>query len=149
MSYEERNAWAAMLVNVMIVTYFGWKVFTMNAEGAFAGENGPVIWAQTVLWMIPVSIVATIVLTIVFNIAASIAANDENPDFTTDERDKRFSARSMIAAMIVISVGWIGGLVLLAMGGAVLVTLNVVLFGFAAGSFASDVTKIFFYRRGY
>jgi len=149
MSYEERNAWAAMLVNVLIVGYFGWKVITMNADGAFAGPDGPTIWARTVLWMIPASIVATIVLTIVFNIAAGVAARGENPDYTTDERDKRFSARSMITAMIVISLGWLGGLILLAMGGAVLVTLNVVLFGFAAGSFASDVTKIFFYRRGY
>ncbi len=149
MSYEERNAWAAMVVNVMIVAYFGWKVLTMSAEGAFDGADGPMIWAQTVLWMIPASIVATIILTIVFNIAAGIAARGEDPDFTTDERDQRFSARSMIASMIVISIAWLGGMVLLAMGGAVLVMLNILLFGFAAGSFASDVTKIFFYRRGY
>ena len=149
MPYEERNAWVALIANVLIVSWFGWKVWTMSADGAFDGPDGLALWARTVLWMIPVSIVATIILSILFSIGASIATRDTDPSFVSDERDKRFSARGMIATMVVVSAGLIGGLVLLAFGGSAFVALNLILFSFAFGAFVSEALRLYFYRRGY
>lgn len=149
MSYEERNAWVELIANVLIVSFFAYRVWTMNGEGAFDGSDGLTVWAQTVLWMIPISIVVTVVLTILVNVAAGVVARDHDPDFTSDERDKRFSGRGMIAAMVVSSAGLLIALGHLALGGSAFFALNIILFSFAAASFSSDVLKIFFYRRGY
>jgi hypothetical protein len=149
MSYEERNTWVELIANVVIVAWFGHRVWTLNGEGAFDGADGLTVWAQTVLWMIPISIVMTVVLSILFNIGASVAMRDHDPSFISDERDKRFGSRGMMVAMGVASTGLILGLVLLALGGTALVTLNVVLFAFAFGAFASQAVRLYFYRRGY
>ena len=149
MNYEERNAWVSLVTGLLVAGYFLQKVMAMHGAGEFAGPDGLTVWAQTVLWMIPASIVLTIVLTILVNIGAGIITQDHNPDFTTDERDKRFSGRAILAAMIVASAGLLIALGHLALGGAVFLALNVILFGFAAGSLFSDALKIFFYRRGY
>jgi hypothetical protein len=149
MSYEERNAWVELFANVLIISFFGYRVWTLSGEGAFGGANGLTVWARTVLWMIPVSIVVTIVLTILFNIGAAVAMRDHDPGFVSDERDKRFGSRGMIAAIVVASAGWVIGLVLLALGGTALVTFNVILFAFAFGAFASQAVRLYFYRRGY
>ncbi|MBU1173823.1 MAG: hypothetical protein KKH72_00330 [Alphaproteobacteria bacterium] len=149
MNYEERNTWVSLVTGILVVGYFLGKVLAMNENGEFAGVDGLTVWARTVLWMIPVSIVLTIVLTILVNIAAGIAEKDHDPDFTSDERDKRFSGRGMIAAMVVSSIGLLAALGHLALGGDAFLAFNVILFTFAAASLSSDVLKLFFYRRGY
>lgn len=146
MSYEERNTVAAIVVNLCVVAFFAWLIMSMYGDGAFAGDEGLAVWARTVLWVIPASVVASIVVTILFNIVFSIATQDEDPDTTVDERDRSISIKGMRVTMIVASAGFIGALALLALGWSPLIGLNVILAGFALGDLGGSVTRMALYR---
>jgi CHASE2 domain-containing sensor protein len=118
----------------------------MYGEGAFAGDEGLAVWARTVLWVIPASVVASIVVTILFNIVFSIATQDEDPDTTVDERDRSISIKGMRVTMVVASAGFIGALAMLALGWSPLIGLNVILAGFALGDLSGSVTRMALYR---
>ena len=148
MGYEERNTLVAIFVNVSVVAGFVWLILSMQGEGAFAGSDGLTVWARTVLWIIPASIVATIVITIVFNIVFAIATREADVDTVVDERDRSISILGMRVTMVVASVGFIGALVMLAVGWPVFLALNLILAGFALGDLCGSLTRLFLYRRG-
>lgn len=149
MTLEERNNLVAIFNNLIVSGYFAWRIFGMHLEGAFAGSDGLAIWAQTVLWVIPISIVASIVLTIVFNIIFAIAVRDPNPEMVSDERDRQFGRRSIITSVFVASAGFIFSLVILALGWDVFLALNVILVGFVLADLIGSLVKFASYRRGY
>lgn len=149
MTYQERNNLVAIFNNLIVSGYFAWRIYGMYLEGAFDGPDGLTIWAQTVLWVIPVSIIASIILTIVFNILFAIAARDPNPEMVSDERDRQFGARSIVTAVIVASAGFILALVVLALGLDGFYALNLILVGFVLADLIGSLVKLVSYRRGY
>lgn len=149
MTYEDRNNFVAIFNNLIVSGYFVWRIYGMYLEGAFEGPDGLAIWAQTVLWVIPISIVASIILTILFNIFFAIASRDHNPETVSDERDRQFGRRSIITAVIVASAGFILALVILALGWDVFYALNLILVGFVLADLLGSLVKFISYRRGY
>lgn len=149
MTYQERNNLVAIFNNLIVSGYFTWRIYGMYLEGGFDGPVGLTIWAQTVLWVIPVSIIASIILTIVFNIVFAIAARDPNPEMVSDERDRQFGSRSIVTAVIVASAGFILALVVLALGFDVFYALNLILVGFVLADLIGSLVKLISYRRGY
>lgn len=149
MTYEDRNNLVAIFNNLIVSGYFVWRIYGMYLEGAFEGPDGLSLWAQTVLWVIPVSIAATIVLTIAFNIVFAIAVRDPNPEMVSDERDRQFGRRSIMTSVFVASAGFILSLVLLALGGEVFYALNLILVGFVLADLSGSLVKFISYRRGY
>jgi len=149
MTHEERNNLIAIVTSLLINGWLGWRVWTLYQAGEFAGPDALMLWARTVLWVIPASVVLTIILTIVFTILFAIATRDENPDFTVDERDKNFGRRGMIAAMVVASGGFLLAVGLLALGWTAFAAFNILYAGFALASLAGNVVTLGSYRRGY
>lgn len=149
MTYTERNNFVAIFNNLVVSGYFVWRILGMYQQGAFDGPDGLALWAQTVLWVIPISIAATIVLTILFNIVFAIAVRESNPEMVSDERDKLFGNRAMLTTMAVASAGFILSLVILALGWTAFLALNLILAGFALADFAGNIVKLVSYRRGY
>lgn len=150
MTYEERNNLVAIFTNLMVCGYFIQQITSKFAAGVFDGPDGVAVWAQTVLWVIPASIVATIVVTIVFNILFAIAARDPNPEMVSDERDKMFGNRAMLTVTMVASAGFIMALVMLAFfNWSAFLALNLTLAGFALADLLGNIVKFVSYRRGY
>lgn len=149
MSHEEKNTLVAIVTNVLVTVFFAFKILQMHQAGAFAGADGLMIWARTVLWMIPVSIAITVVFAIGFSIVFAIVTRNPKPSFIVDERDKGLSKLSMQATMIVAGAGWIMALILLAFGWSAFGALNMVLFSFAFGDLGGSLLKMYHYRRGY
>lgn len=150
MTYEERNNLVAIFTNLLVCGYFIQQITGKFAAGVFDGPDGLAIWAQTILWIIPVSIVATIVLTIVANILFAIAARDPDPEMVSDERDRTFGTRAMLTSMIVASAGFIMALVMLAFfDWSAFFALNLILAGFAVADLSGNLVKFVSYRRGY
>jgi hypothetical protein len=149
MTHEEKNTLVALVTNLLVTGFFAIRLIQMYQAGAFDGADSLVVWARTVLWMIPVSIVVTIVLMILFQIGFAIATRDAKPSFIIDERDKQFSRWSYIATIVVAGAGWMVALILLAFGLSAFAALNIVLFAFGAGDLASHLVKLYRYRRGY
>ena len=146
MSHEERNNIVAIFVNLVTNLYILTRLRGMWASGAFDGPNALMIWARTVLWVVPIAIVATIVLTILANILFAIATMDENPDFTVDERDRMFQVRGMAVTMVVASFGFIGCLVALAFGWEAIVVFTLLYIAFSAGDLIGNLVKLVSYR---
>jgi hypothetical protein len=149
MTHEDKNNVISMVVNIAVNAYIIWKLMQMNAAGAFDGADALMNWARMVIWVIPISVVLMIVGTIMFSIIFAVATNDAKPSFVTDERDKLFGNRSMIAVIMFAGFGFISSIVCLAIGWSALFAFNVIYFSFALGSFAGDITKFVSYRRGY
>lgn len=149
MSFEERNAVSGILVCFVIWGVMLFVLFRKSAAGAFDGPAGLANWAQSVLWLILIGIAIAIVMTILFNIAYAIVTGDKKPDFRRDERDNLIGLRGIQATLIVITFGIIGAIVALAFGASILFALNMILAACALSSFASDVTKLILYRRGF
>ena len=149
MTHEDKNNLVSMVINVAVNGYIIWRLTQMNDAGAFDGPDALTNWARMVIWVIPISIVLMIIGTILFNILFAVATNDAKPSFVSDERDKLFGNRSMVAVVIFAGAGFISSIICLAIGWSALFAFNVIYFSFALGSFAGDITKFISYRRGY
>jgi hypothetical protein len=149
MSHEERNTFAALFAAILVNVYVVAKLRRMFADGRLAGEDAVQIWAQAMLWVVPMGIVLVILATILFNILHAIATNEPRPSFVVDERDHAIQGFGMKVSMVVASVGFIGMVVLLALGTPVLTALIGMWFAFAAGDVLGKLARIFRYRRGY
>lgn len=149
MTYEEKNTWVSLAVSIVVLGYIILRLLGLQGEGAFDGDDALVVWAQTVLWAIPLSIAGVIIGSIIFSIGYAIATQESNPSFVVDERDKGIGKRALSTAIFVASAGFILALVALAFGWQPLIALNVIFFGFAAGDFIGNLVKLWSYRQGY
>ena len=149
MSFEERNAVSGILACFVAWSIMLWVLVQNSAAGVYDGAAGPMLWARAVLWLILIGIAAAIAMTILFNIAYAVITGEKKPDFLRDERDTMIGLRGIQATLIVINVGIIGAIIALAAGASTLVVLNMILAACALSSFASEVTKLFLYRRGF
>ena len=149
MSFEERNA-----VSGILISFVAWGIMLSvllrkSAAGLFEGSAGLMHWAQAVLWLILIGIALAIAMTILFNIAYAIISGEKKPDFLRDERDTLIGLRGVQVTLVVLSTGIVGAIIALAFGTPILTVLNMVLAACALGSFASEVTKLILYRRGF
>lgn len=149
MTYQDRNTVVSILVNLLTTTYVVIRLISMEANGLFDGPDAVNVWARMVVWVIPISIAATIIGTILFNIGFSIATRQEKPSFVVDERDRHFERRGSFAVIAGAGIGFVGGIVALAMDYTALVGFNIMYFGMAAGALGSDLVRFASYRRGY
>ena len=149
MSFEERNAVTGILVSFVTWAIMLTVLMRKAADGQFDGTDGLQAWAQAVLWLILIGIAMAIVMTILFNIAYAVISGEKKPDFLHDERDTLIGLRGMQATLIVLSSGVVGAFIALAWGTSMLTVLNLILASCALSSFASEVTKLILYRRGF
>lgn len=149
MAYQDRNTVVSIFVNLLTIAYVVSQLIRMQADGQFDGPDAANVWARMVVWVIPISIAATIIGTILFNIGFAIATGQESPSFVVDERDRHFERRGSFAVIAGAGIGFVTGIVALAMDYSALVGLNIMYFGMAAGALGSDLVRFASYRRGY
>ncbi len=149
MSFEERNAVTGILAGLLSCAVMLVVLVQKSGAGVFDGPDGLMHWARTVLWLIVFGIAIVIVMTILFNIAYAILTGEKKPDFLSDERDTLIGLRGIQATLVVLSAGIVMAFIALAFGVPVLTALNIVLAACAVSSFASEVTKLILYRRGF
>lgn len=149
MSFEERNTVSGILISLIS---WGIMVTVLSrnwAAGIYHGEDGLMLWARSVLWLMLICIGVGIAMTILFTIGYAILTGDKRPTTLTDERDHLIGLRGMQATLIVISIGIIAAIGTLAYGLPVLIMLNLVLVACALGDLAGNIVKLVLYRRGF
>ncbi|UZD92376.1 hypothetical protein [Cognatishimia activa] len=149
MTFQDRNTVVSILVNLITIAYVVSRLVAMQGAGEFDGPDAANVWAKMVIWVIPLSIAATIVGTILFNILFAILTGQAKPSFIVDERDRMFERRGIFAVMAGAGLGFICGIIALAMDYSALVGLNIMYFGMAFGALGSDLVRFGSYRRGY
>lgn len=147
MSYQEKMS-ILSLVNSILIPGIG-TLYVYNRYISVSPEiiNELSFWGNAFLILIPIVIVIQIVMHILFAIINKIVTKENLSDIT-DEMDKLIELKSIRISHWIFISGFF-----LAMGSQSIgmkpfvMFVCLILFGFAAG-IVSDVSKIYFYRKG-
>jgi hypothetical protein len=149
MSYEERNALAGLISTLIVSLLFGMQLWQDYLSGEFIGPDGLKTWAQTIVWMVPTSIIICITTIIAVNVIYSIVTSSPNLNSVADERDAAIGKRGMQVTLVVVSIGFVAAIIILSTGGSALTGLTIILAGFVAGDMSGNLAKLAAYRFGY
>jgi hypothetical protein len=164
MSHQERRIIVSLLTGIAILTAYGLNAFGRYQTGALPASDLKG-WATTMLIFIGIGIVASIVIQIIFHIlsAIGIAITKKIEDGTTDdmqiertidlemkedEMDRLIELKAMRVGFFFAGIGFVAGLVALAVGAPPALMLNILFVSFSLGALLEGVTQLYFYRRG-
>jgi uncharacterized membrane protein len=158
MHYQQQRTIVNILAAVaLLAVYYIYVLGKLNA--AAVTLDNVKFFAVTMLTFIGIGIGVSIVLQIVFHIlfSVSVAVRERDKDgkeietainsaMVEDERDKMIDLKSMRITMIVTMVGFVAGLVLLALDYPMTLMLNI-LFGAAGlGAVGEGISKLIYYK---
>ncbi|MHC4880879.1 MAG: hypothetical protein ACYTGL_30885 [Planctomycetota bacterium] len=144
MSHQERASIVAIVTNLLLNLYVIVRVGKLFSTGALSGDDAVMVWAQTIVWIIP----AAIALTIVLNHVIAFAARDQDLKKTVDERDRQFQLRGMGVLLMSVGLGFMTMIVLLATGWTAVAGLTLLYFSIAVGDLLGSVVRLASYRIG-
>jgi len=164
MTYKEKKVWATMFSGVVIFILYirrAVEVYRINGQEVFSDT---VFWAKTMLLYIGIGVVAIIVWMIIFHILLAISeqvlkevkkaqgqvVEEEEEDFydVEDEMDRLIGLKAGQIGYVVVGIGFVSGLISLALGMAPGIMLNIVWLSFMLGSLLEGAIKLYFYKRG-
>ncbi len=165
MSYQEKKTVTSIASGLILMGAYSIHAISRYRSGA-APLDDLGLWAEMMLKYIGIGIIVTIVLQILFHILLSVGVavreklRDEKSDdkaiertikqeMVEDERDKLIELKSMRVGFIIAGTGFIAALFSLALGYPPVLMLNILFFGFFAGSIFEGFSQLFYYRRGF
>ncbi|MBT2496508.1 hypothetical protein J7E45_12895 [Microbacterium sp. ISL-59] len=142
MVYEERNAWAGLIVSpIALVVYV---VLVLQQAGG--GPLTAVDWFPLMLWTIGGGIVATIVISIVWGILAGM--RDPDGVGRSDIRDRDIGRMGGRVEQAFVVIAGLGVIALCAVGADVFWIANTMYLGFAVSALVGGIARVIAYRRG-
>ncbi|MGV2901680.1 hypothetical protein ACNPM4_08365 [Microbacterium sp. AGC62] len=142
MVYEERNAWAGLIVSpIALVVYV---VLVLQQAGG--GPLTAVDWFPLMLWTIGGGIVATIVISVVWGILAGM--KDPDGAGRSDIRDRDISRMGGRVEQAFVVIAGLGVIALCAVGADVFWIANTMYLGFAVSALVGGIARVIAYRRG-
>lgn len=147
MSYHERRSMVNIISTILITAIYSAYMFQSYPEGDAYAKAIFRFWGEFLLILIPVSIVARILIHIGFSILNTIATNEAEPDIV-DERDKLIELKATRNSLYIFTLGF-----LLAMGSLVMdrppaAMFTILIFAGVLSDIVSEVSQLYFYRRG-
>ena len=142
MAYEERNAWAGLIVTVIVMTAYVVVILQQAAGGPVAD----VVWWPTMLWTIGGGIVVTIIVSIVSGIIAGM--RDPAGVGKSDQRDRDISRMGSRVGQSFLVLAGLGVIVLCAVEAPWFWIAHTMFFGFALSAFIGGIASVIAYRRG-
>ncbi|WP_203582397.1 hypothetical protein [Microbacterium hibisci] len=142
MVYEERNAWASLIVSVIGVSVY--VVLVLQQAGG--GPLADVDWVPLMLWTIGAGIVGGIVISIAWGIVAGM--HDPDGVGKSDQRDRDIADMSTRVGQAFMVIAGLGVIVLCAFEADWFWIANTMFFGFALSSIIGGVASVIAYRRG-
>lgn len=142
MVYEERNAWAGLIVSPIVMVVYVVLVLQQAAGGPLTGVD----WFPLMLWVIGGGIVATIILSVGWGIIAGM----KEPDGVgrSDIRDRDISRMGGRVEQGFVVVAGLGVIALCAVGADVFWIANTMFAGFAVSALVGGIARVIAYRRG-
>jgi len=142
MVFEERNAWAGLVLSVIAVSVYVVLVL-VQADG---GPLDEVDWVPLMLWTIGGGIVATIVATIGWGMVAGL--RDPDGVGRSDQRDRDIARMSSRVGQAFLVIAGLGVIVLCAIEADWFWIANAMFFGFALSAIVGGIASVIAYRRG-
>ena len=157
MSYQEKRTIASIVSGLLVLAAYCIYAFTIDHP-----EAGDIrFWAVTMLIFVGIGIALTVVIQIIYHIGLSIAIavkereSDEKKiektiqsAVTEDEMDKLVALKSLRVSFAIAGVGFIAGLLALALGGSGALMLNILFLGGSFGSIVEGLVSLRYYRKG-
>ncbi len=147
MCQKEKMIIVSMVSSVLIIVFYALYVYQKYISGNPEVIHDLSFWGKAFLYFIPVTIVAQIIIHIVFAIVNKIATNEDIPSIT-DEMDRLIELKSIRISHWTFIFGFILAMVAMAIGKQAYLMLLILVFSGFASSLASDIAKIYFYRKG-
>jgi hypothetical protein len=147
MSIQERQAIVSFLSSIVITAVYAAFMLQRYPQ---ADAYSPEIfryWGAFFLILIPVTIVARILITIVFSILNTVVTHEPEPAIM-DERDKLIALKATRSALVVFVAGFLLAMVSLVADMPPATMFIILIFSGVASGLASDLSEIYFYRRG-
>ena len=165
MSFREKRTLVTLLVGVALMAFYG-----ITAWGRFKAGQLPLdnlkAWAFLILVFVGIGIGVTIITLIALHIAAAIgmAVKEEisgggvkgkdiekrvQAEFREDEMDRMIELKTSKAGYAFAGVGFAAGLLILVLGFAPAIMLNILFLSFWAGSFLEGLLAFYYYRNGF
>jgi uncharacterized membrane protein len=164
MSIQEKRALVSVVTGLLLLIGYITYVIGKVQSGTVDSEDLK-FWANSMLLFIGIGIVVNIITQIVFHILSAIMiaikekinnqdTSDEevekiiNTEMKSDEMDKLIELKSMRVGFVFAGIGFVCGLIALALDYTPVVMLNMVFASFSIGSLLEGVQQFIYYRRG-
>ncbi len=162
MSYQEKKTIVSVATGTLLL--IAYCIYAFGKTG-MANPDNLKFWAVTMLIFIGIGVVAMIVIQIVFHILLSISMavkkklNDESIDdreiekslereMVEDEMDKLIELKANRIGYTFVSIGIVAGFVVIALGAAPFIMMNILFLSCLAGSLVEGLMQMRYYRRG-
>ncbi len=162
MSYQQKKIIVSIVSGTMLLA-----AYCIYAFGGAGMENldNLAFWGRTMLWFIGIGVAAMIVIQIVFHILLSVSLavkkkiSDETCDdkeieqsiereMVEDEMDKIIELKANRAGYVFAGVGFVAGLIAVALGMSAVVLVNVLFISCFAATIVEGLAQLIYYRRG-
>lgn len=148
MYQKEKEIIVSIISSVLILGLYSWYVYSRYFSVDPAIVNNFKFWGKAFLILIPVSIVAQIVIHIIFAIINKIVTKEEISDLT-DERDKLIELKTIRISHWIFILGFLLAMASQAMGMQPWVMFVTLIYSGFVASITSEITKLYYYRRGF
>ena len=153
MSHEEKNTILQVIIGISINIWLILEIRQLYSNGWMDGPAAIQTWAETVFWIIVISIVAGIVLTVVgtviFSVIEKIICGEADYNFIMDERDKAIASTGDKITLSIIGAGFIILILGLKFGYKPIDCLILLMFSFSLGCLAGEIAKFARYRMSF
>lgn len=150
MSYQEKNITVSFMCHTLIVGFYLVSLWQMHQEGVLVAGRVYGLWATVLGAALVANILGSILTNIVLTIFESIKSQKyDEPRFIADERDQLIELKGMQSGYITFSVGVLVSIIAFITGQPALETINMIIFFAIFAQISSDVSRIYFYRRGF
>ena len=164
MSLQEKRSLFSVITGIILLMAYGIYVIGKLQSGSVDSEDIK-FWANAMLLFIGIGIVVSIITQIIFHIVSAIMiaikekminqdTSDEevekiiNTEMMSDEMDKLIELKSMRVGFIFSGIGFVCGLIALALNYSPVVMLNMVFASFSLGSILEGFQQFLYYRKG-
>jgi len=152
MTYQERRSLSNIVMNIIITGVYFIIVYNKYNAGDFDTENMAKLWSLLILIFIPISVGARIILLIIFRIFAEVfdevRGTKEIDRDITDERDKLIELKAGLNGLIIFAIGFIIALITQVMDYDISALFISLLVGGFLSELVSNISEIYYYRRG-
>ena len=150
MSHEEKNTILQIIIGAAINIWLILEIRQLYSNGLMNGPAAIQTWAETVFWVIVISIVAgiglTVIGTVIFSVIEKVILGEADYNFIMDERDKAIASSGDKITLSIIGAGFIILILGLKFGYEPIDCLILLMFCFSLGGLAGEVAKLARYR---
>ena len=150
MSYEEKTTILQIIIAAGINIWLMLEIRQLYSDGLMEGPTAIQIWAETVFWILMISIITgialTLVGTVIFAIIERVILGEADYNFISDERDKAIASTGHKVNLSIIGAGFFMLIVGLKFGCEIMDCLTLLIFCFSLGGLIGEMAKLARYR---